>query len=211
MLSAVFVLGFVAIYFLARLPFLSDPLYCEEGIFAAIVVNQPPNPDYLLVARIDGQEHYQRSAHPAPLYETMKLAAKLWPPVGPQSVHDDTLATPRLRFFFCLFQLVAWLGVGLLALLVTRASGVVVQIATIVIVAAAAASPIAVVTSTELQVDGSVGALMVGVMAAATCLAARGVLPVSVTYATLFIAAAVLGLGKQEWSLALVAALGLWF
>ncbi len=204
-------LGFVAIYLLARLPFLSDPLYCEEGIYAAIVVNRPPNPDYLLVARIDGQEHYEQLAHPAPLYETMKLAAKLWPPVGPQSALDDALATPRLRFFFCLFQLVAWLGVGLLALLVTRASGVVVRIATMVIVAAAAASPIAVVTSTELQVDGSVGALMVAVMAAATCLAARGVLPVSVTYATLFIAAAVLGLGKQEWSLALVAALGLWF
>ncbi len=161
-------------------------------MFAAIVVNRPPNPDYLLVARIDEQEHYQGIGHPAPLYETMKLAAKLWPPVGPQSVHDDALATPRLRFYFCLFQLVAWLGVGLLALLVTRASGVVVRITTMVIVAAAAASPIAVVSSTELQVDGSVGALMVGVMAAATCLAARRVLPVSVTYATFFIAATVL-------------------
>ncbi len=145
-------LGFVAIYFLARLPVLSDPRYCEVGMFAAIVVNQPPNPDYCLVARIDGQEHYERLAHPAPLYETMKLAAKLWPPVGPESAHDDAFATPRLRFFFCLFQLVAWLGVGLLALLVTRASGVVVRIATMVIVTAAAASPIAVVTSSQCEV-----------------------------------------------------------
>ena len=75
--SVAFLLGLSTIYFLARLPWLSDPLRDEEGIFAALVVDRPAGPNHGLVARIDGQEHYEPLGHPALLYETLKLAAAL--------------------------------------------------------------------------------------------------------------------------------------
>lgn len=208
--SVAFPVALVALYLLARLPFLAAPLTGEEGIMAAIVVNQPAGPNYTLIARIDGQDDYRVVSHPAPLYESMKLPAKLWPALSPEIAADDARVTPRLRLFFSLFQLLSWLAVGLMAVLATRSSGAVARNTLLVVIAATTVSPIALVTSTQLQVDGSVGAVMVSVMAGAVCLAALHAVGAGASYAVLAVAATTLGLGKQEWSLALLGALVLW-
>ncbi len=208
--GVVFLAVLMALYFVARLPILSKSLAGEEGIFAALVVYRPPAPDYFLVARIDRQDRYGPLAHPSPLYETLRLASGLWQPVSPEIVADDARATPRLRFFFSLFQCTVWLLVGIAALAATGSSRPFARYATLAIVALTAISPIALATSTQLQLDGSVGSVMVGLAAGALCLASRHLVPVPVMYAVLFLSTVVLGLGKQEWTLAFLGALVLW-
>ena len=55
-----------ALYLFSRTPFYTQPLIGEEGIFAQILAASPPDPNYLLAARVNGANIYEAPRHPGP-------------------------------------------------------------------------------------------------------------------------------------------------
>ncbi|HUT60391.1 MAG TPA: glycosyltransferase [Phycisphaerae bacterium] len=202
-----FALAAVVLFFLVRAPFCRAPLVYEEGIFADVFVNRPQGPDYHLAARIDGVNVYRPLSHPAPLYESMRLAGLAMRWLVPNPPLPDEVVTPRLRLAFSLFQLAIWLGVLALVVFGRTWSRHRLLLAMLVLVIA---SPIAIATSTQLQVDGSVGVLMNGLMALAILWAVRQDSPGPMSLGFLALGAFVVGLGKQEWTIVLLCTVACW-
>jgi len=194
-------------YFVLRTPLLSSHLFDEEGIFADVVVNQPARPDYCLVGHIRGETLRMKIEHPAPMYELMKLAGQLAAPLThPPS--PERRITIVLRVLFSMFQLMFWLLLG--CELVARAAGRTLRPITQAMLATLMMMPIAIFSSVELQTDGSAGVFMNGL-----CMLAIGAMDRDATLSRarrllLVGGAALLGGGKQEWSLVFVASLLAW-
>lgn len=194
---SIFILSFIAV----RVPLLHEPLGSEEGIFAEIIVNRPPGPCYSLAGRIDGQNIYSYISHPAFPYELLRLGGYISQKMLTYPIYlNDTQITPKLRIVTSLYQLVFWL------LLLLFSSRLPHRRWLFLITFMVMISPLAVKTSTFLQIDNSSGMLLCGIAAL--------LFGVSETFnfhkgswLLLFIGGLLAGLGKQEWSFALFAAL----
>ena len=199
-----FVVLFILLFFAVRLHFYKTPLYGEEGIFAELVVNTPKSPEFHLAKRIDGQNIYRIPFHPHALYHSIRFAGVLASPlIDSVSWQDDAQIAPILRFVFSLFQFVMMLAVALF-LCIKRGP---VNFLLLALFIAVVISPISIVTSINLQVDGSIGVVMTGVFAIALLFLLSGNPNSVIARAGLFIASVVLGTGKQEWSMVLLIAM----
>lgn len=192
-----FSLLLVALFSFSRWPLLYDPLVYEEGVFADLMLHQPAGPNYLLYARLADTPLRGSAEHPALLYESLRLLGRWAAPwLAPL---NDTALNFSLRSLFALVSLPIWLGLGWLA----WQSG---SRFALGLVLAGMLAPLSLLSSTQLQLDGSLGVLLTGGVALALLGTATGHLRHPLWLA---LAALLLGLGKQEWSLALLGAIGL--
>ncbi len=200
--KALFLVLFVLAYFAARLPVIREPLGFEEGIFAAIMVNRNAGPDYGLAGRVDGQSFYESQSHPAGLYELLRLGGWLAYPLIQGPVHlDDKVITPRLRSITSLYQFFVWMALALVICFFAE------NIWPYVLLAAAALSPLAIRTSALLQTDTTSGVVFCGSAAILLYIAGRSSIMRARQILLYGFAGVIAGLGKQEWSFALLAAL----
>jgi len=197
----------IALYFAVRVPLASSPLYGEEGIFADQFANRPAGPDYLLMGRVDGAKIYAPPRHPAPIYKTIEVAGSLGSGFLPANLENDSSVTPPLRLMFSIFQLVIW--IGLCAYLLYGKSAPENRVL-LGIIAGVIVAPIAVVTSLQLQVDGSVGVIMNGLLALVLMVRARNDHPGRWFLPALFLSTVFLSTGKQEWTIVLSIAVVMW-
>jgi NADH:ubiquinone oxidoreductase subunit 6 (subunit J) len=198
--------GLVAIFFGARLVQYRAQLQGEEGIIADVFVHRPHSPNYLLLARINGRNIYIGPEHPAGIYETIEAAGRLAELLRPASSFQDVSGAFWLRLAFSSFFLLTW-GAAAAAFVVPGRpwpSKLLVWL-----LAAVAASPIAVRTSTQLQTDGSVGVLMCGSVALGIVWVTRR-RDQKLPFIYLFLTAVFLGTGKQEWTMVLALAIVGW-
>lgn len=202
------VAALVVVYFAVRFPYLSDPLWGEEGMFAHILLAAPASGETLLIGRLNGEPQYCSPEHPVALYKTIGLAGEPFKVVFPgwktMPEYDFTRA---LRFTFSLFLLtvlaaILWVAyphdsprdpsarcVGPFALIV-----------------AVAISPLAVTKSVGLQIDAGTGLLMMGVLPVIVLAFRNGWISGRAFVALAGLGGALTGLGKIEWTLALLAA-----
>jgi hypothetical protein len=200
-------LQILIVYLLVRLPFYALPLQGEEGVFAHLFVNRPAGPEYCVWGRVDGRPQYELFLHPAGLYETVRLAGLVFSPLIPDPPTPNNLVSPRLRLIFSAAQLAIWL---VLAAQMLRMTGGGSRWILLAILGTVLCSPTAHFASTQLQIDGSVGALMTGLLALAL---SRLVGKRELSRRDLGLlggAAFYLALGKTEWCLIFAVALGLW-
>jgi hypothetical protein len=195
---------YVLLFFAVRFYFYQSPLIDEEGMFAEIVVNRPDAPNFLLSGRIDGQNIYHWPAHPIGMYYLVRATGSFSSPlINMVSWQDDTQITPLLRFLFSLgqFGLFLWMIVFLAFRNGTP------SLAGVLIILAVAISPTAVITSANLQIDGSIGALMSGLLALVLLYISSFQHENIASRIFLFAAAFFLAVGKQEWSIIAMGAL----
>ena len=201
----IFVSLFIVLFFAARFHFYRTPLFGEEGVFAELIVNQPENPKIILTGRADGQNLHEKTSHPIGLYSVIRVCGSLFRPfLTAVDWQNDAEITPRLRFVFSLFQFAIFLPASLYIVL-SRKRPMHILLAAIFI--AVVISPIALKTSWNLQVDGSVGVLMNGLFSLAVILLLKNNSMNPLTGAILFATSIFLGLGKQEWSMVLLVAI----
>jgi hypothetical protein len=197
---------FSGIYFAARIPLANESLYFEEGIFAELIVHRPAGPLYGLGGRINGENIYGPISHPAVSYELLRLGG--W--VGQDFLNDpvyldDTVVTPRLRILSCIYQFVIWAATAII-LFFSRSIR---SPWKYVILFTAAFSPLAMKTSVLLQIDNTAGAVFCGTAAILIFLAATTDRAGFGRPGLLFAAGITAGLGKQEWSMALLSAMAI--
>ena len=197
----------LVLFIATRTVFYVMPLVGEDGVFADLCVNRPAGPQMCLFGRVDGQKRYDLFLHPAPCYEAIRAAGWLCSWMIPAPPVPDNMVTPRLRFLYSLFQLSVWL---VILVVLARPRVCSQSAARWAVLAAVIASPMAMVTSTQLQIDGSVGVVMNGLMAVAVMAVLSGSSPGVRGLSYLACAGFVLGLGKQEWTICLLAALVAW-
>jgi hypothetical protein len=200
----IFLILFISTFFVARLHFYRFPLSGEEGIFAELLVNQPENPQILLSGRADGSNVYIQTRHPIALYNSIKGCGKLFGGyLAKADWTNDAEITPRLRFVFSLFQFVILMTI---AIFVVSKPGWP-KYSLLYLLFAVAVSPVGLATSTNLQVDGSIGAAMTGLVGLALLLVLRNGRLNLINGIVLFVTTFFLATGKQEWSIIFVAAL----
>jgi hypothetical protein len=204
----VFTAVFVVIYFASRAPVLGAPLWGEEGMFAHMLLEPPKGGKYLLIARLSGKLEYCAPEHPAALYEIIKAAGiPFGRLVGDWKTEQEPRLARKLRLEFSAFLLLTFIVILWSALRATRDAPLLVQSGIAALVSVAAISPLAVTGSTALQTDASSGAILVGLLPAVVlAYRSRGISRSAFPWAAA-LGGAVTGLGKQEWTLALCAAL----
>lgn len=195
----------VGIFFAWRAPFLSQPPFSEEGLFASILLERPSSPNYFRIAHVGGEDFFGIPEHPAPMYEYIRglgLLAKLLP----FSSMSEHARSATLRTMFSL--------AALTVLLLVVACGMTADpkrrglaLATALVVSSVPAS---LCTSIELQLDGAVGVALCGLCALGLVCVDRFGISRRILALAAF-GSFLVGLGKQEWSLALLAACGTLF
>lgn len=198
------VLAFLALFFLSRLPFLSNTLVDEEGIFAALVADsiEPSSQSdqhfpQQLMAKVDGSRFYnpiERNIVPYLLIERgpgtvlRKLGV---PAMAPKEKTEWIRAA-----FFVLFL------IGTLPMVVSLCWSASLSkrgLLGIALMAFGLTTPLVVGASIQPQLDGSVGAMLLG-LAAFFLLSARSsrILPI----VQFGVAGVLVGLGRPEWPMA---------
>lgn len=199
-----FVLSFVLLFFAVRLHFYRSPLTGEEGMFADLVVNGHQGPDFLLSSRIDGEKKYFIPRHPDGLYYVTRAAGSIFSPlIDRVPWQDDAKITPVLRFVFSTSM---FLILSLLVIHICLRKRPINPFLIILFIAVTV-SPVAIFTSANLQIDGSVGVLMNGVFALGLLFFLSSNSRNAIKYILLFAGSFFLATGKQEWSIILLAAL----
>lgn len=201
---------FCLVFFAVRIPFYQTPLSYEEGKYAWLAFEQPQGPDYSLMGRINGQEILHRMNHPALMYELIRAAAfSLDPVLFPCTIRQPNAVDWQIRLFYSFFQLMFFLTLLFALQQVKHYKGE--QLTAWLLFAAVCLSPLAVKSSTQAWVDNSAGVLLV--LPAGLCMAfglrernLKSGKTIFFIIATVFAA----GLGKQEWSAALLGGLLLW-
>ncbi len=194
---------FVISFFAVRVPLLREPFGLEEGIFAELIVNRPSGPQYALAGRIDGEKIYEYISHPAAPYELLRLGGYLSQKILTYNVYlDDSSITPRLRLICSLYQFIFWGTLLLLVFFKRKLYGK----WPILLIFAVMLSPLSIKTSVHLQIDNTSGVILCG--AAALLFTMAGQINVSdqKKLLLLFAGGFIAGLGKQEWSFALLIA-----
>jgi hypothetical protein len=206
--NGILLLLFAISFFAARIPLLNEPLGFEEGIFAELIVNRPAGPHYALSGRIDGQKTYTYISHPATLYELLKLGGYISKEFLTYDIYlNDSLITPRLRLICSFYQFIFWAILLIFALISQSIHGK----WPILIIFTAMLSPLALKTSTFLQIDNTSGMLLCGLAALLFSVANQKNMSPKKSTLFLFAGGFIVGLGKQEWSFALLAAMAVMF
>ena len=200
-----------ALFFGARSYYWSEPAVDEDGIFAKIIMDHTKGPTYIFLARISHRESYIYIAHPGIIYEVLKTPGFILnmnrhkgDPIDQRTVVSMRIAMSMFQYTVILLLLWAviprskdprlrgWLPFGACACLIL----------------AWTLAPQSIISSLDLQIDGTVGVLMVGLLGAAVVLASRR--PDSKSGLCLvFLTAGFCGCGKTTWTLSVIAALGL--
>jgi hypothetical protein len=185
----------LSLYLFSRVPFYTQPLVGEEGIFAHLLGQSPPGPSYVLMGRIQGVNLYAPPMHPGPLYgvyaglgRVLRAAANL---SGAAVTPSDFWA----RMVQSGFEGILWVCLALrfgasprrgllLGLLLLGLS-----------------SPLGMSASIYLQADTSSGLLCCGLLGLALAEAEGFLWPALALFA-------LAALGKQEWGAVALGALG---
>lgn len=193
---------FIGIFLVARLPFFDEQLQGEEGVFAKILIQKVEGPNYVLAARVNGEEIFCLAEHPALMYETLGHVGRpvhkflFW-------LYKEVDSTRVIRFSLTLFQLIVW--VGILAVLNLQLGSSISKSGYFFLLSLAV-SPLAVSSSLTAQIDGSVGVIFCGAVALTNLYFCFSSTLSGKAFVILFLAGFVLGLGKQEWSISFLAA-----
>jgi hypothetical protein len=183
------------------MPLLNEPLYFEEGIFAELIVHRPAGPLYSLSGRMNGVNIYSRISHPAASYELLRLGGWIGQRFLKDPVYlDDAVVTPRLRILCSIYQFSIWAIIAIILFF----SKIIQSKWGYVILFMAAMSPLALKTSVLLQIDNTAGAVFCGTAAILILLTTTPDLSHRWRPGLFFAAGFVAGLGKQEWSMALL-------
>jgi hypothetical protein len=205
--SILIIFIFIAFYFIARLPFLIEPLGREEGFHAFAFCCNPPAPKYLWVGIINGQDQFGPPQHPALIYETLGAFGTPWRALIDAARGGHPMrVTFILRLAFTLFQFIYFL---LLLLLLANAKDIDWREWLMWLVVVLSIAPIAISISTSVQVDGSLGSLMVGLVTLSLLAYRYKLFSSKLIFALAFIASLFLGFGKNEWGLSLLLSLAL--
>jgi hypothetical protein len=199
-LLVIFILSFFAV----RIPLLHEDLGFEEGIFADLIVNRPEGPMYALGGRINGENIYGIIWHPATPYELLRLGGFLFHKCLTHDIYlDDSKITPRLRLISSSYQFIFFLILLLFTLFDDSHN----RTWSVLILFSAMLSPLAIKTSAHLQIDNTSGVLLCGISAFLFVTTSKMNLSSAKKGLLLFSGGFIAGLGKQEWSLMLLAAL----
>jgi hypothetical protein len=187
-----------------KLPWIIILVLFFTGIFAELLVHRPSGPCYSLSGRVDGRNVYGGIGHPAPSYELLRLGGWLGQSFLKDPLYlDDTVITPRLRMLSSVYQFTTWVVIFLF-LLFTKTVQSKWKYGILFL---AGFSPLAIKTSVLLQIDNTSGAVICGLAAILILLAINSGRSGLARAALLFAAGCIIGLGKQEWSMALLPAL----
>ena len=205
MMALVAVFAFVIA---ARLPFLSDPMLGEEGMLARLVIGPGPfirGDDVLIVARLDGipvMLHPGRTVVPYQILDNIVRPAFGTADINGLSIAQ--LSRAGRTAFLALFVLacVVLLPLALRTLREAPENSWVV----LALVAYALTTPLAVGGSVQLMLDGTLAPLLAGSAAWLLLMAERQALAGRLAFG--LASGVVISLGKNEWTLAFVAALG---
>ncbi len=200
---------FLFAYFGARLPFFQTGWDGTDanGHGAYIFLHHPAKPNYLFVGRLHGEEIFSPIGHPALMYEMFSWLGSLMQNfIDFRSLNNQAIifrikflaATIQLSFFLLLIAIIFWNREK-------KNSGE--TIAIFATLAVLAFSPIAINNSNEFQLDSLQGLTMVGCYTFVLSLFTLGMLSRKVALPAVFLSAAFLGLGKNEWSTLLVLSL----
>ena len=202
-LHIIILLLFIIFYVVVRKPYYSTQLKGEEGDFADIFINQPPGPNYLQIGRVNGREIYTIPQHPALSYETIALAGRAAETVINFSELSEYKTTVLLRALFSGFQLLVWVLIWYAIVVFDYFQN---KTYLFFMIGLLSLSPIALESSLHLQVDNSVGALFVGFFCF-SLLAFVFMKNKTAKYLILFISAALIGFGRNEWGIILFVSL----
>ena len=196
----------VILFFFWRVGAYTAPMIGEDGHPADIFLHQPKGPDYLQIARIDGVPIYFHPEHPAGEYEILRATGNLFSLFINHELLTEFELTVFLRWSYSLFQVFIFLLLISLILLqgdLLSPRNVISLIGILVFTI----TPFSVITSTNLQVDGSVGAFAVGTVGLSLFAFFKTKLPPVFKYGLVLISTFIVGLGKNEWNVALLATL----
>ncbi len=199
------------LFFGVRSHYWSEPAVDEDGLFAKIIMDHPKGPTYTFLARISHKEYYIYIAHPGIIYEVLKTPGFILTLNRHKGDAIDQQTVIPLRIAMSMFQYAVIL---LLLLTISPRSeeptprswlpfGACVSVILVWTLA-----PQSIVSSLDLQIDGTVGVLMVGTLGVAVLFASRR--PDSRFRLCLVgLTAGFCGCGKTTWTLSVIAALGL--
>ena len=200
-----FLVLLMLLYFLVRIPFYGIAPFYEEGCFTELFYNHMVNPDYIFWAKIDGVKLYHAPLHPALIYEIISSYGKLWQVLVPPLASWDTIALGVFaRFSFSLIQASIVFALILMLLKQNEAKTPLPLIA--LIMGFCLMSP-AILYSTSLQVDGSVGSLLTGLLVLSLLAYRYKLIETRKSLLLVFACAMFYGFGKNEWTLAFLVAL----
>jgi hypothetical protein len=188
---------------LARVPFIHNLLVGEEGCVGFLVANPTPASELTaqmkpqcLIGNVGGKlefVEFERTIVPYRIIES--IAGTVTRPLQILDMTDADARTRTVRLAF-----LALFAIGVAGAVWMAAKG---GLVSALIVLYALTTPLAVGASIQPQVDGSVGVLLLGL--------AGWLLVSSKRPAAIFIAGLLVGLGRHEWSLALLGATSLIF
>jgi len=199
-----FLVLLMLLYFLVRIPYYGIPPYYEEGCFTDLFYNHIVNPNYILIGKIDGVKIYVPPQHPALMYETISSYGKLWQVLLPFGSWNTIALGVFARFAFSIFQASIVFALILMRLKKNEAKTPLPLIACIV---GLCLLPPVIWYSTSLQVDGSVGSLLTGLLALSLLAYRYKLIEARKSLLRVFACALFYGFGKNEWTLAFLAAL----
>ena len=199
-----FLVLLMLLYFLVRIPYYGYlPVY-EEGDFTYLFYSHPVNPNYLLIGKIEGVNLYCSPEHPALNYEIISAYGKLWQVLLPFSQWNTIALSVFTRFAFSIFQASIIFAFILMRLKNNEAKTPFQIIACMV---GLCLLPTVITYSTSLQVDGSVGSLLTGLLASSLFAYRYKLVEQKYSFLLVFACSLFYGFGKNEWSMAFVAAL----
>ncbi len=192
------------------LPFLSNLLISEEGMFAYLVVDNGKtqvvdNHRVLLVGRLNGKDQWEAPRHPIlPYWVMMKI---LRPFSGEIYFDNLTLAakTRKARIpFYCLYVL-AWMILFIIGFRLFKMRSLRELLFPLGIIAFVGTWRLVVGGAVQTYYDGNLGVFLITVCALGLCMAPR-ITCFPLRLLLLFLSGFVSALGKNEWALALFAA-----
>lgn len=208
-LIILFLFIFIFIFLLARIPYLGDPFWGEEGLFAHIFLEAPSKNENLIIGRVKGELQYCNPEHPMALYKVLGAVGKIFNMILPSwtDVATDKLVF-LLRISFSLFFLsflasILWFSFSHDSSNSSYSSG----IYPFALISAVAISPLAITTSVGLQIDASSGVLLIGILPVLILAHKNGYINIKIFILSLFFGGFFTGLGKNEWNLAITAAI----
>lgn len=200
-----FLVLLMLVYFLVRIPYYGIPPFYEEGCFTDLFFsNHIANPNYVLIGKIDGVKIYAPPQHPALIYETLSSYGKLWQKLLPLDSWNTIALGVFARFAFSLFQASIVFALIFMRLKKNEAKT---PLPLITFIVGLCLLPPVIWYSTSLQVDGSVGSLMTGLLALSLLTYRYKLFETRNSFLLVFACALFYGFGKNEWSLAFLAAL----
>lgn len=201
-------LALIVLFWLVRVPEFKLGWDGEDGngLDTDIFVNQLISPNYFLVSRIDGVDHYINiNGHPGANYAIFSILGSVTKTLVPLDKMTDQEVVTIIKVMVTVVQMLINIGIGFYIIKEFTDSRK--KVVGLLVLMVLANSPIALYNSNEFQIDSFLGIILTSVL----CFT---ILPFLKTpqrlkmrhYSLLALSSAFIGLGKTEWSLMLIAA-----